>query len=61
MIAEARRERPEARLILMSAYSREMAANALGGLAIDGFLRKPFPAVQLLRLLKVKRLKDGRL
>jgi PAS domain S-box-containing protein len=61
VIAEARRERPEARLILMSAYSREMAANALGGLAIDGFLRKPFPAVQLLRLLKVKRLKDGRL
>src|SRR4030095_6160298 len=42
VIAEARRERREARLILMSAYSREMAANALGGLAIDGFLRKPF-------------------
>jgi two-component system cell cycle sensor histidine kinase/response regulator CckA len=60
VIAEARRERPEARLILMSAYSREMAASALGGLATDGFIRKPFPAAQLLKLLKGKLLKDDR-
>ncbi len=52
MAAEARRARPEARLILMSAYSREMATAALGGATIDGFIRKPFQAAGLLRLLK---------
>lgn len=52
VIEEARRLQPEARVILMSAYSREMAVGMLGGQSIDGFIRKPFHTRHLLELLR---------
>ena len=52
VIAETARVRPEIRVILMSAYSREMAANCLDAPQIRGFLRKPFQLNDLLGLLR---------
>jgi PAS domain S-box-containing protein len=52
IVEEAVRARPDIKLILMSAYSREMAVNSLDAPQIRGFLRKPFQLSELIRLLR---------
>jgi two-component system cell cycle sensor histidine kinase/response regulator CckA len=52
VIAEAARTRPEIRVILMSAYSREMAADSLNAPQVQDFIRKPFQLRDLMRLLR---------
>ena len=44
-----RRLRPDARVILMSGYAEERAADAFAGRALAGFLRKPFTPEALAR------------
>jgi PAS domain S-box-containing protein len=48
---EARRIRPEMRLIVTSAYSKELAEEALGA-PIERFIRKPYRLVELTDLLR---------
>ncbi len=49
---EANRLRPDLTVILTSAYSQESVAASFNGLAIEHFLRKPFRADDLIRLLQ---------
>jgi len=49
--AEARRIRPDVRVILTTAYSREVAAAAFADVRIDGYLRKPYRIEDLVRTL----------
>jgi two-component system, cell cycle sensor histidine kinase and response regulator CckA len=48
----ARRDCPGAKVILTTAYSREMATASFGGTPVDGFIRKPYEIAELLRLLE---------
>jgi DNA-binding NarL/FixJ family response regulator len=52
VMEETVRVRPDIQVILMSAYSKEMAANSLDFLQIRGFLRKPFQLNELIQLLR---------
>jgi DNA-binding NtrC family response regulator len=52
VVAEAQRIRPGARVILMSAYSREMAPPSLNVPEVEGFIRKPFQTRDLVQLLR---------
>jgi PAS domain S-box-containing protein len=52
VIAEARRIRPDIKIILMSAYSREMALPGLEEIQVSGFIRKPFQLGDLMPLLQ---------
>ena len=52
VLAEARRIRPEIKVILTSAYSREMVMPSLGAQPINAFIRKPFPLADLVELLR---------
>jgi PAS domain S-box-containing protein len=52
IIEETVRVRPEIKLILMSAYSKEMVANSMDAPQIRGFLRKPFQLSDLIQLLR---------
>jgi DNA-binding response OmpR family regulator len=49
---EARHRRPDLKIILTSAYSREATGISFAGLRIEHFIRKPFPLEDLLDLLK---------
>jgi PAS domain S-box-containing protein len=49
---EARHMRPDLKVILTSAYSRETVNATFAGLAIEGFIRKPFQMVDLIGLLE---------
>ncbi len=49
---EANRLRPDLTVILTSAYSQETVVASFHGLAIEHFIRKPFRAVDLIRLLQ---------
>jgi PAS domain S-box-containing protein len=49
---EARHLRPDLKVILTSAYSRETVNASFAGLAIEGFIRKPFQMVELVGLLE---------
>jgi PAS domain S-box-containing protein len=49
---EARRLRPNLKVILTSAYSRETVDASFAGLGIERFLRKPFQFVDLMGLLQ---------
>jgi CheY-like chemotaxis protein len=51
IIAEAQRIRPAIKIILTSAYSREMVAHSLDSPAVRGFIRKPFQLADLVHLL----------
>jgi hypothetical protein len=52
VVTEAGRLRPDVKVLLTSAYSREMAGQA-GGLAqVKGFIRKPFALRDLVELLR---------
>jgi PAS domain S-box-containing protein len=52
IIEETVRNQPEIKVILMSAYPKEMVANSLDAPQIRGFLRKPFQLSELIRLLR---------
>ncbi|HEY1495310.1 MAG TPA: PAS domain S-box protein [Candidatus Solibacter sp.] len=52
IIAEAQRIRPEIKIILTSAYSKEMVAHSLDSPAVRGFIRKPFQLAELVLLLR---------
>ena len=50
ILEAARRIRPEMRIVVTSAYSKEMGDAALG-LQVHNFVRKPFRLSDLMRLL----------
>jgi PAS domain S-box-containing protein len=52
VIAEAQRERPAVKIVLTSAYSREMVTQSLDAPIVKGFIRKPFQFDELLRMLR---------
>jgi CheY-like chemotaxis protein len=51
IVEEAARLRPDMRIFLTSAYSRETAAPAFNAPQVKGFLRKPYEIRELVRLL----------
>jgi len=51
VIAEARRVRPDVKVILTSAYSREMALHSINE-QVKGFIRKPFRLAELVQVLR---------
>jgi two-component system cell cycle sensor histidine kinase/response regulator CckA len=52
LLDELRAIRPEIKVILSTAYSRETAMQQFGGRAIWGFIRKPFRTDDLVKLLQ---------
>jgi CheY-like chemotaxis protein len=50
VLTEARRLRPEAKVILTSAYGEDQLKYALSGVRIDGFIRKPYQIAELVTL-----------
>ncbi len=52
MAEEAGRVRPDAKLLLTSAYSREMAGPVGETRQVKGFIRKPFRLRDLVELLR---------
>jgi len=52
VIAEARRVRPDIKVILTSAYNRETAMPPFDMPQVKGFIRKPFHLAELVRLLQ---------
>jgi CheY-like chemotaxis protein len=52
VFAEVRQLRPNLKVILTSAYSRETVDASFAGEAIEGFIRKPFQLVDLVGLLQ---------
>lgn len=51
VIAEAGRIRPDAKIILTSAYSRERAARELSTPQVKAFIRKPYQIGELIRVI----------
>jgi two-component system, cell cycle sensor histidine kinase and response regulator CckA len=49
---QALRLRPDLKIILTSAYSRETVDASFAGLRVDSFIRKPFQLAELLELLR---------
>jgi len=49
--AEARRIRPDVKIILATAYSQEMAATSFAEVRLDGYLRKPYRIDDLMKML----------
>jgi CheY-like chemotaxis protein len=49
---QALRLRPDLKIILISAYSRETVDASFAGLRVESFLRKPFQVAELLQLLR---------
>jgi DNA-binding NtrC family response regulator len=52
VFAEAQRVRPQAKIILTTAYSREAAAPTFDSPQLKGFIRKPYQFAELIRLLR---------
>ncbi len=52
VVAEAAEIRPDTRVILTSAYSREMLAPMLDTAQVRGFVRKPFQLADLLKTIR---------
>ena len=52
IVAEAANVKPDIKVILTSAYSQEMIANAMGAPQIHSFIRKPFRFEDLLKTLR---------
>jgi DNA-binding NtrC family response regulator len=52
VLAEVQRVRPSARVIVTSAYSREMMTGSLDASQVSAFIRKPFLLDDLLQLLR---------
>ena len=51
VLAEARRLRPDLKVVVTSAYSKESVEATFAGLRIQDFIRKPFQSSELVRLL----------
>jgi DNA-binding NtrC family response regulator len=52
VVAEAAKVRPDINVILTSAYSRDMIADAIDALQIRDFIRKPYKFGDLLQTLR---------
>ena len=52
VIAEAAKIRPDIKVILTSAYSREMIGEALNAPQIRGFIRKPYRLAEFVKTLQ---------
>ena len=52
VLAELRKIRPDIKVILTTAYSREMAMSSVGEQRISDFIRKPYPMAELLGMLQ---------
>jgi PAS domain S-box-containing protein len=52
VVAEAAEIRPDTRVILTSAYSREMLTPAINAAQVRGFVRKPFQLADLLKTIR---------
>jgi DNA-binding response OmpR family regulator len=52
VVAEAQRIRPGIAIVLMSAYSRELAPHSVDVSQVRGFIRKPFQMRDLVQLLR---------
>ena len=52
VFAEAQRIRPEAKIVLTTAYSREAAAPSFDAPQLKGFIRKPYQFAELMQLLR---------
>jgi CheY-like chemotaxis protein len=51
VLAEAARARPDLKVVLTSAYSEEVAAASMSAPNTRGFIRKPFPLEDLVKML----------
>jgi CheY-like chemotaxis protein len=52
LISEVRMTRPDAKIVVTTAYSREMAAQYLESDRVKGFIRKPYQITELVELLR---------
>jgi PAS domain S-box-containing protein len=52
VISEVRQIQPDVKIILTTAYSREMAASAFESPEVKGFIRKPYQMCELVQLLQ---------
>ena len=52
VIREAQRTRPSVKVVLTSAYSREMVAQSIDASIVKDFIRKPFQVGDLVKLLR---------
>ena len=52
VLAELRKIRPDIKVILTTAYSREMAMSTVGEQRISEFIRKPYLMAELLGMLQ---------
>ena len=52
VFTEARRLRPDIKIILTSAYSEEVASSSLSGPCVDEFIRKPYQIDSLEQLIE---------
>ncbi len=52
VFAEAQRIRPETKIVLTTAYSREAAAPSFDAPQLKGFIRKPYQFAELMQLLR---------
>jgi DNA-binding NtrC family response regulator len=52
VVSEARRLRPNAKILLTSAYSREMVEPVADSEQVKGFIRKPFQLGELVNLIR---------
>ncbi len=52
VIREAERTRPAVKVVLTSAYSREMVAQSIDASIVKDFIRKPFQVADLVKLLR---------
>ena len=52
IVFEAGRSRPETKVLLTSAYSRDMIAGTINAAQVCGFIRKPFQLAELVEALR---------
>jgi CheY-like chemotaxis protein len=52
IIKEAELRRPEVKVVITSAYSRDVATSLLSSPIVKGFIRKPYQSVDLLQILQ---------
>ena len=59
LFEELRRIRPDVKVILTTAYTKEMATNAIGTQQAWGFIRKPYHIADLISLLRRTEVSAG--
>ncbi len=52
VVAEVRAIQPGVKVVLTTAYSREIATESFAGMQIDSFIRKPYRISELLEVLQ---------